>query len=46
MNVVVKLAVKNDEGKKSSIITLYPISSKRLKRLLRKEKVVYKASDT
>ena len=43
LNVVVKLAVANEEGKMSSIITLYPISPKRLKRLLRKEMIIYKA---
>ena len=43
LNVIVKLAIKdNTKGMKSSVITLYPMSDKRLRRLLKKARVLYK----
>ena len=36
----------NQAKMKSSVITLYPMSDKRLKRLLNKSKVVYKSAIT
>lgn len=45
LNVIIKLAIKDNEAKmKSSVITLYPMSDKRLRRLINKSKVVYKSA--
>ena len=44
LNVVVRLALEDHPaGLFSSVITLYPMSAKRLRRLMRKVKAVYKA---
>lgn len=46
INVVVKLAIKgNDAGMKSSVITLYPMNDKRLRRMMKKAIVLYKRGD-
>ena len=43
LNVIIKLAIQDNEAKmKSSVITLYPMSDKRLRRMIKKSKVVYK----
>ena len=45
LNVIIKLAIQDNEAKmKSSVITLYPMSDKRLRRLINKSKVVYKSA--
>lgn len=44
LNVVVRLAIEeHPSGLLSSVITMYPMSAKRLHRLLRRAKLVYKA---
>ena len=44
LNVIIKLAIQDNEAKmKSSVITLYPMSDKRLRRMIKKSKVVYKS---
>lgn len=44
LNVVVRFALEDHPaGLFSSVITLYPMSAKRLRRLMRKVKAVYKA---
>ena len=46
MNVIVKLAIKDSKsGIKSSVITLYPLSAKRLRRMIKKAFVVYISSE-
>ena len=43
LNVIVRLAIKDSASRiMSSVITLYPMSDKRLRRLLNRSKVVYK----
>ena len=43
LNVIVRLAIKDSASRiMSSVITLYPMSDKRLRRLLNRSKIVYK----
>lgn len=42
MNVIIKLAIQDNEAKmKSSVITLYPMSDKRLRRLINKSRLTH-----
>lgn len=47
LNIIVKLALKdNAEQIQSSVITMYPMSDKRLRRLMKKGDLVYNSSQT
>lgn len=46
LNVIVKLAIKDSKsGIKSSVITMYPLSAKRLRRMIKNAFVVYRSSE-
>ncbi len=44
VNVVIKLAMKSDLGNRSFIVTIHPVGERSIRKLERKNKVVYKRS--